>query len=746
MQAQGSFNTAQPRVSQPRIRLSLKERTAYPALLARADPSNTSRVEGKAAVEFFRRSALPFDTLKEVWTLAAAGEGFLDRERFFVAMRLIALAQHGHPVTNESLLNVPEVDLPQFDQIAGTVPAAGTDVFAISQTDKVKYEQIFATQTQGKAALGAQEAKALFDKAGVAPSELTKVWSLADPQDTGVLSKNQFFVAMQLLIKAKNGVRIPDALPASLSALVGAHVKASSLPLQPSMPQPSPAKPIPEPSRMVESPPPLQFKPEPSADPAILLDLMRIVKALDSRIDSLSFDFKATKAEIASLRDAQSLQIDASNREFKRYFEQTQALIEAIPRQIKQPAELEDNSAIWRSGISEELGNLTGEMGNLKGEMGGLKREFGDFKGEIGGLKGEMGGLKRELGDFKGELREIKGMLGDWKRETVLMQTNIGQVQGEMKGFRGDIAALQQEFSTVQSTIREDISQVINDSEVIKQGFAAFQAQFRSLATDNESIPSVLASVHTSIQGLKDDLASIPQPDFSNLQAEWSQISQNLDITRQEGKETATLVRELCENMHQIADDFAGFRAAAGPRPAARLEDSEDQSDHSELQEDLLAKADPNPQTHEEAKEPPKAPFKSFKSQFEMPEFPEKQTGFIDEFEAGLAQADPDPKEGFDFDLPPAHADQNKEDFDFEMPENPKLHDFMFDEMMQGARKSPAHSPHDFHFSHPQNPEFVFDSPQEQPEKGNFAFDFDGEKPKEGFQFEEPSPENKDFF
>ncbi len=58
------------------------------------------------AAEFFRKSSLPVDMLRDVWSLSTPnGEAFLDRERFYVAMRLIALAQHGKPATAESMAN-----------------------------------------------------------------------------------------------------------------------------------------------------------------------------------------------------------------------------------------------------------------------------------------------------------------------------------------------------------------------------------------------------------------------------------------------------------------------------------------------------------------------------------------------------------------------------------------------------------------------------------------------------------------
>ena len=54
------------------------------------------RLPGKAAAAFLKRSGLPQQELRAIWDLCdRSAAGSIDQDEFFLAMRLIALAQNG---------------------------------------------------------------------------------------------------------------------------------------------------------------------------------------------------------------------------------------------------------------------------------------------------------------------------------------------------------------------------------------------------------------------------------------------------------------------------------------------------------------------------------------------------------------------------------------------------------------------------------------------------------------------------
>ena len=73
------------------------EKAFYDKLWSRA-PVENEVVQGVGAVEFLRKSSLELTVLKQIWALSTQ-VGTMNKDQFFVALRLIALYQHGVPLS-----------------------------------------------------------------------------------------------------------------------------------------------------------------------------------------------------------------------------------------------------------------------------------------------------------------------------------------------------------------------------------------------------------------------------------------------------------------------------------------------------------------------------------------------------------------------------------------------------------------------------------------------------------------------
>ena len=75
-------------------------------------------VSGGAIKQLFTASRLPKQSLAQIWTLSdRQRRKALDQEDFYIACRLIAIAQQNMPVTYQSLKAYQELPLPQFEGI-----------------------------------------------------------------------------------------------------------------------------------------------------------------------------------------------------------------------------------------------------------------------------------------------------------------------------------------------------------------------------------------------------------------------------------------------------------------------------------------------------------------------------------------------------------------------------------------------------------------------------------------------------
>ena len=100
----------------PRLMTKLEnsERGFYAAMLSQADPTDQGRVVGKDAVAFFKRSGLPVESLRKIWLIASSDNKVLNREEFYVALRLVAYGQNGIEVSPESIMKNLKVPLPKM--------------------------------------------------------------------------------------------------------------------------------------------------------------------------------------------------------------------------------------------------------------------------------------------------------------------------------------------------------------------------------------------------------------------------------------------------------------------------------------------------------------------------------------------------------------------------------------------------------------------------------------------------------
>ncbi|CAG9316931.1 unnamed protein product [Blepharisma stoltei] len=216
-----------------RVKLEPRERGLYNLLLSQADPESKGRLEGAQVVDFFKRSGISTDQLKEIWTICTPnGESFLDRERFYVALRLIALAQEGKPVNVDAIYANTPAALPNFKS-----NVVVKDKWDIEDDDKDKYEKFFNQVSQGKGFLTADEAYGLLTRTGAKSEYLAKIWNMCDPNDSGELNKNHFIVAMHLASKVKAlSEPVPDEIPQVLNKIFFAKIDEPA-PIEPPKPE-----------------------------------------------------------------------------------------------------------------------------------------------------------------------------------------------------------------------------------------------------------------------------------------------------------------------------------------------------------------------------------------------------------------------------------------------------------------------------------------------------------------------------
>ncbi|XP_039942590.1 epidermal growth factor receptor substrate 15-like 1 isoform X4 [Hirundo rustica] len=190
----------------------------YETFYKQVDPTYTGRVGANEAALFLKKSGLSDIILGKIWDLAdPEGKGYLDKQGFYVALRLVACAQNGHDVNLSSLnLTVPP---PKFRDTSSplliTPPSTETH-WAVRVEEKAKFDGIFESLLPVNGLLSGDKVKPVLMNSKLPLDILGRVWDLSDIDKDGHLDKDEFAVAMHLVYRALEKESVPSQLPPSL--------------------------------------------------------------------------------------------------------------------------------------------------------------------------------------------------------------------------------------------------------------------------------------------------------------------------------------------------------------------------------------------------------------------------------------------------------------------------------------------------------------------------------------------------
>uniref|UniRef100_A0AAR2J619 Epidermal growth factor receptor pathway substrate 15 n=1 Tax=Pygocentrus nattereri TaxID=42514 RepID=A0AAR2J619_PYGNA len=214
----------------------------YDKYYRQVDPSGSGRVAAADAALFLKRCGLSDLVLGKIWDLAdSERKGFLNKQQFFVALRLVACAQNGLEVAFKSL-NVA-VPPPNFQDtssplLPGAVPVDSP--WVVKPEEKLKFDAIFDSLSPVGGMLTGDKVKPVLLNSKLPVDVLGRVWELSDIDRDGMLDKDEFAVAMYLVYRALENEPVPVALPPSLVP-PSKRKKVTPTPVMPLLPSPPPS-------------------------------------------------------------------------------------------------------------------------------------------------------------------------------------------------------------------------------------------------------------------------------------------------------------------------------------------------------------------------------------------------------------------------------------------------------------------------------------------------------------------------
>ncbi|XP_014675789.1 PREDICTED: ralBP1-associated Eps domain-containing protein 1-like [Priapulus caudatus] len=114
------------------LKLNEHEQRVYAELFTSCDVDNSGRVPWTKASEIFRASQLPGDTIQKILEICGAKRlGHFGRSQFYIALKLIAAAQVGLPLTTDTFNSGVELPTPKFAR------------FGVAERPKLQQQQTY---------------------------------------------------------------------------------------------------------------------------------------------------------------------------------------------------------------------------------------------------------------------------------------------------------------------------------------------------------------------------------------------------------------------------------------------------------------------------------------------------------------------------------------------------------------------------------------------------------------------------
>ncbi|XP_014893848.1 epidermal growth factor receptor substrate 15 isoform X3 [Poecilia latipinna] len=215
----------------------------YDKYYRQVDPTGSGRVAAADAALFLKQSGLADMVLGKIWDLAdIERKGFLNKQQFFIALRLVACAQNGLEVALKSL-NVA-VPPPKFHDTSSPQLARGVAADApwvVKPEEKMKFDAIFESLGPVGGMLSGDKVKPVLLNSKLPVDILGRVWELSDLDRDGMLDRDEFSVAMFLVYRALEGESVPMSLPPPLVPPCK-RKKPAAAPVMPLLPSPPSVK------------------------------------------------------------------------------------------------------------------------------------------------------------------------------------------------------------------------------------------------------------------------------------------------------------------------------------------------------------------------------------------------------------------------------------------------------------------------------------------------------------------------
>jgi len=522
----------------------------YETYYKQVNPSGTATIGAKEAASILKRSGLNDNTLRKIWNLADFNSrGFLDKQGFFVALKLVALAQSSKDVSVNSLaIDCAPPTLSEYPRPV-VLPPPDAGIWIIKKAEKLKYDGIFDSLKPVNGYVTGDKVKPVLMNSKLSVDVLGRVWNMSDIDKDGLLDRDEFAVAMHLVYRALDGEQVPSVIAPGLIPPSKRHVTSTAA---------------------ASSASSGGFPPNPTTSSFSQPSTSAAIPWVVTPSEKTKFDAMFLQAD----KDKDGL---VSGAEVKNIF-----IASGLPQQVL--------AHIWELCDTKNAGLLNAEQFALamhlisKKRMGieppnSLSPEMVPpsvrEKDDISFLSSNLASLQAK--DFAAikELDHINQEIEKLGREKVTLQQDIEQTEETIRKRKTEIENLQSELSKNEKSVQElqvqksETHEKLNSVEEQKAKYESMLSEIKqSYEEEKQAIESLklqIATQESSLKGQEEDFAkarkelnelrdeeSKLEHQLQSGQSQLEQIKKSLLATKNEINQARTKVSKLTEDNNSL--------------------------------------------------------------------------------------------------------------------------------------------------------------------------------------------------
>ncbi|XP_070687725.1 epidermal growth factor receptor substrate 15 isoform X2 [Pempheris klunzingeri] len=526
----------------------------YDKYYRQVDPTGSGRVAAADAALFLKRSGLADLVLGKIWDLAdSMRKGALNKQQFFIALRLVACAQNGLEVALKSL-NVA-VPPPKFHDTSSPLLAGGVAVdipWVVKPEEKMKFDSIFDSLGPVGGILTGDKVKPVLLNSKLPVDILGRVWELSDLDRDGMLDKDEFSVAMYLVYRALEGEPVPMSLPPPLVP-PSKRKKPSVPPVMPLLPSPpsvkdsrsshAGSKTMPHPPKPAPAPVPTPAAAPWVVSPADKAKYDELFSKTDSDMDGLVSGPEvrdiflktglpsATLARIWELcdigdigkltREQFALALHLINQKLTKGLDPPQSLSpEMIPPSDRQ--NIKQNNAV-----------------NLAADFSAIK-ELDSLSNEIVELQREKSSVEEEIKEKEEAIRQRSNEVQDLQDEVARESEELQRLQAQRQKVQEALEELDQQKSSLEEQLTHIRQQTSQETQLIS-----------SLQTEHEDQEQRICQYEEELVQAREELLAL-QEESRRLQEKVQAAQEQLTPLQESVRDSFTQVAQVQQKLNDL--------------------------------------------------------------------------------------------------------------------------------------------------------------------------------------------------